>query len=117
MHEEDIEKQYPRYLELVKLYGKSDADEHQAETLQEELTELTISANTVEQKKKVPSSMTIANFKILCQRLFQVPIDQQLLFYKSTKDSPFPDALDDDSKTLAYYGVTSKGAVFLTLKK
>ncbi|CAM9688764.1 unnamed protein product [Laminaria digitata] len=65
-------------------------------------------------KKRLPSeSVTVGKLKQLCKRLFMVDTDQQILSYR-----PEPGALlstlDDDLKTLAYFGVGEGSEVLVS---
>eukprot|EP01117_Protostelium_nocturnum_P003139 TRINITY_DN1408_c0_g1_i1.p1 TRINITY_DN1408_c0_g1~~TRINITY_DN1408_c0_g1_i1.p1 ORF type:complete len:436 (+),score=187.30 TRINITY_DN1408_c0_g1_i1:59-1366(+) len=100
--------QNARYLELVTTHGAPQQEKKEAQTLAEDLinvriTDMVGGSETI--SKKLPSSLMISNFKILCSRLFKLDMSNQRLFLKVSKSSPFVDPIEDDSRNLSYYGV------------
>ena len=54
--------------------------------------------------------MTIGQVKALLAKLFPLNVREMKLNYKSSS-SDWPEQLDDDTKTLSYYGVGSGGVI------
>jgi len=90
-------------------------DKKEAQTLAEELLSLTLISISANQSvtKKLPSSLTIVNLKILCQRLFKIDQTYQKIYYKSGKDMVVPENLNDDTQPLSYYGVKDNGEIII----
>lgn len=59
-------------------------------------------------EKRLPGSLTVAQLKQLCHKLFRLEPALQVLYYKADVQAP-PTMLDADDETLAYFGVPSEG--------
>jgi len=110
-----------RFEQLVGIHGAPDialSNQNQNQTLSDEIISVNISCAVANSNvtKKIPSSMTIANFKILCQRLFKIETSDQVLFYKENKDAPFPEKMDDDTRSLLYYAVKNNSEILVEHK-
>jgi len=63
-------------------------------------------------QRRLPSSLTVGRLKLLCSRIFDLDIDLQVLHYQCGDDA-FPTELNEDTYTLAYYGITDSGEVLM----
>merc|ERR1719242_612603 len=61
-----------------------------------------ITAKPVE--KKLPTTMTVAQLKLLCKRLFKLSPQHQRLTYRD-KGGAFPEDLYDDTRPLSFYNL------------
>eukprot|EP01116_Phalansterium_solitarium_P012930 TRINITY_DN2968_c0_g1_i2.p1 TRINITY_DN2968_c0_g1~~TRINITY_DN2968_c0_g1_i2.p1 ORF type:complete len:422 (-),score=118.46 TRINITY_DN2968_c0_g1_i2:94-1359(-) len=99
---------HPRYQALAEKYGAPMSEIREAQNLQEELIHISLSCRllpTPPSKKLLPASTTVSNLKVMCKRLFQLEVDEQTLWFAASKDDPVPELMDDDTRSLAYYGV------------
>jgi len=113
MSSQELESLNPRFKELVHTYGAPYQEKKEAQTLAEEIIGVTLTSFGTSIDKKLPISITIANLKVLCQRLFKIEPSSQKLYYKESKFTPFPELLDDDSRALSYYGVKEQGEIIV----
>ncbi|KAK9806127.1 hypothetical protein WJX72_002459 [[Myrmecia] bisecta] len=59
------------------------------------------------QTKKIPASLTVGKLKLLCERLFKLPVARQALFLRVAHD-PMPENIgSDDSHDLGFWDVQS----------
>ncbi len=118
-----IAEEHPRFPELMKSYGNvnlsavgSSAAQTDRTTISKTLLSLQVasvaSLETAETplksvKKKVPSHLTLAKFKILCQRLLGIAAGSQAVYVKKTDEEPptEPEELLHDEDTLQQLGV------------
>nr|CAB3266850.1 tubulin-specific chaperone E-like [Phallusia mammillata] len=97
---------HPRYMELVKEYG-APADHElvkKSSALKGNLIEVNIEApikdNFKPVSRRLPLSMTVANLKMLVQRLTKIEVRKQRLVYVSKENPEHVVALDRDQETL-----------------
>mmetsp|Transcript_19760 Transcript_19760/g.38689 ORF Transcript_19760/g.38689 Transcript_19760/m.38689 type:complete len:775 (-) Transcript_19760:434-2758(-) len=120
-------KEHPRYEELVAEHGDPTEAARRAKAAQE--ADGSLASNSAKIKissfdprtctappvnKRLPLSMTVKELKLLCQRLFQVDVDLQQLFYRETgKDFGHPVALDEDGMAIVDFGVKAGGEIIM----
>jgi len=118
-----ISAKHPRFVALNTLYGAdllpmADGTQRNNTTLSEDLVKITFNNLILTGSdcepiiKKLPSSVQVDKLKQLVKGLFQLetPIHLISLSLRAYKDRENPPLLlDDDSCTLAYFGVTSDG--------
>lgn len=114
---------HPRFAALNELYGRdllpmADGTQRNNTTLSEDLVKITFnnlilsSEDCEDIVKKLPSSVQVGKLKQMVKALFRLdtPIHLISLSLRAYKDRENPPLLlDDDSCTLAYFGVTSDG--------
>jgi len=112
---------HPRYKELLEMYGEGQGGQGPSEgtgTLASELLAVRLvsmaasSMTTAPVDKRLPGSLTVGRLKQLLHRQFKLEPDLQILYYKSDKMAP-PTMLEEDTETLAYYGVPSGCDIFM----
>lgn len=62
--------------------------------------------------KKLPGSLTVQKLKLLCEKLFKVPVSRQKLFYKQ-EGAAMPELLEPDDYDVAYLGVRDGARVLV----
>lgn len=103
-----IDRLYPRYIELTKKYGAMNLDKKVTEKLMAITVTLrsmdpeSITAKPVD--KKLPTTMTVAQLKLLCKRLFKLNPQHQRLTYRA-KGGVFPEDMYDDTRPLSFYNL------------
>jgi len=104
----------PRYIVLSNKYGhvqSTKSDSLSGGKHFEDLISVTISSHapaSITKKpvnKQLPLSLTVGNLKLICSKLFNLDPTKQVLFFHETKEFNFPQPLDDNSRTLSYYGL------------
>lgn len=113
---------HPRFESLVKAHSESmvgvgtntgGGGGLAQETVNVTLRSMASSSATMEPVcKRLPGSTTIGRLKCLCQRVFGLDAELQIL-HLSEKDSAFPTELDEDENTLAYYGVMDSSEILM----
>lgn len=63
--------------------------------------------------KKLSMSMTVADLRNLCCKLFSVDISDMKITYRESKNQIMPDTLDDDLRTLDYYILKEGGELWV----
>ena len=128
MSKEAIDALHPRYNELTSLHGADvlpGGGSASGGSMASELLTITFinlsfsgggSLDPV--KKKLPSSVSIMNMKMMVKQLFGLdPALQQLSWsHKEYQDSP-PVFMDDDQAPLAYYGAIDGADIFINEAK
>jgi len=106
---------HPRFNELVSIYGVPQEEKKEAQTLADEMINVTLTSNPHCQsiQKKIPLTLTVANLKILCNRLFKIDPNVQRLFYKADKSVPVPEFLDDNTRQLSYYSIVDNSEIII----
>jgi len=107
-------EEHPRLEHLVSLHGAPQKEKKEAQTLAEDLVNVKLASMIDGQlvEKSLPSSLTVSNLKILCQRLFRIELSQQKIFIQVSVEDPFVEPITDESRTLSYYGATD-GSSFI----
>jgi len=108
-----LEINHPRYKELVEIHGKPQQSQKETQTLADELITLTLTYMGSETTKKLPSSLVVANLKILCERLFKVDTRKVRLVFKDEKKGLEFEVLEDETRPLSYYGVMDNGFIIV----
>jgi len=117
----------PRWLGLVTLHGLHSAQLPRSEggkTLAMQLVNLTLkssageSSDAPEAVRKLPTSLQVSKLKLVCTQVFKLDPAKQRLFYKAPgeearNEASFMEELDDDMRTLAFYGVADGGTVVM----
>eukprot|EP00979_Chaetoceros_neogracilis_P004121 scaffold720_cov157-Chaetoceros_neogracile.AAC.3 len=62
--------------------------------------------------KRLPASLKIGRLKTMCARAFGLDVELQILHFRSEGDD-FPNPMDDDENTLAYYGVNNGAEILM----
>eukprot|EP00884_Botryococcus_braunii_P020395 jgi/Botrbrau1/7039/Bobra.0165s0062.1 len=110
-----IQKASPRLPSLLKQYGDvggATVGSQAGKALTSELREVRLTClaaaarrNTGSQVKRLPGTMTLGNLKVLCERLFGLPVAHQVMYLRASTD-PVPQPLgEDDLRDLSYLGV------------
>ncbi len=121
-----LREEHPRWLELLKQHGDAvgmgpngalgpaSGGGGGASTLAREMLGVTLvsmaasSMTLAPVEKKLPGSLTVAQLKQLCHKLFRLEPALQVLYYKADPQAA-PTVLDEDGETLAYFGVPAGG--------
>lgn len=61
--------------------------------------------------KKLPASTTLSKLKLLCERLFQVKSNQQVIFALGEEKTALPTLLDHDTETLGGFGLSPSPSI------
>ncbi|KTW26328.1 hypothetical protein T552_02813 [Pneumocystis carinii B80] len=116
----DLIKEYPQWKELYKKYEKDDP----IFTTQNNLTEKIIENELIELylifgketiKKKFISSMNIRSFRSFCSKLFKINPFHFTISYLQGSHNLF--YIDDDSKLLSFYNLTSGQTIYIKQNK
>lgn len=62
--------------------------------------------------KKLPNSTSVIELKNLLSGIIQVPVNDQIIYYKTTSNDPL-ETLDEDHKSLIYYGLKDKSMIIV----
>ena len=63
--------------------------------------------------KRLPLSLKIERLKHLCERIFKLSTEYQILHLKNDAKDPFPLSLDDDEQNLSYWGVAENAEILM----
>eukprot|EP00455_Lapot_gusevi_P052214 TRINITY_DN7927_c0_g1_i3.p1 TRINITY_DN7927_c0_g1~~TRINITY_DN7927_c0_g1_i3.p1 ORF type:complete len:134 (-),score=24.03 TRINITY_DN7927_c0_g1_i3:16-417(-) len=120
--EQPIEEVFPRYAELVRVHGAPVVNEQAGNTrLLDSIMEVSLRSmdpNSITSEpvtKKLPPAMTVGQVKLLLSRLFKLPVEEQVLYYRGPT-SDWPEKMEDDLKKLTYYGVQTGGQILMECK-
>lgn len=115
--------EHPRMAELEEKWAEVMAPtsaETGATSLKSQMVSVTIvpvaaSASSLEPvQKKVPLNLQVLRLKQLARRLFGLDVDRQALAFRHAEDRDAPPtAIDDDTATLAYFGVAEGARIFV----
>ena len=112
---------HPRLVDLQAQHGElalGGADANGTGKLSDELLKVTltcVAASAGERmpvEKKLPRSLTVGKLKVLCQKLFKVPMSEQRLF-ACTPGIPVPDELTNDLHDLYLLGVVDGAQILV----
>jgi len=108
---------HPRFQQLAMIHGFTGLEKEKiSQTLADEMIALKLVSSDKTISKSLPSSLSVANLKILCQRLFAIDPQQMEIFYKEEMSSPHYELLDDNSRDLSYFGVHKNGILLVQRK-
>lgn len=108
---------HPRYQALLEQYGEPQMSGNTDEpsTLAGGLIKIILSKDGEQHQKELPSTMTLANLKTIISHLFKIGASEQILSYHREADLS-QDVLDDDQRSLNYYGITDQGTIMIESK-
>jgi len=115
---EEFKRAHPRFEALLKQYGTpllsgSNTEHH---TLASAMITITLCQDfDPVTTKTVPSSITVGNLKVLINHLLKIRGSDQVLSFKRDLSDLAASELDDDTRSLSYYGVMDKS--FIIVKK
>jgi len=109
---------FPRLKRLVEVHGVPDVPKASSNvgTLADSILSLSLATMSSEAqpiKRKLPGSMTVAKVKILMQQLFKLDASKQRLYYRESATTAFPLVLDDDFKSMSFYGIADGGTILM----
>jgi hypothetical protein len=123
-----VMEEHPRYDELVQEHGcpmeaarkLKEAAANAGGSLASNSVSVTIrsfdprSCTVEPARKRLPLTMTVKELKVLCQKLFKVDVDLQVLFYRETsKEFGHPQELNEDAMPIVDFGVKEGGEIIM----
>mmetsp|Transcript_15225 Transcript_15225/g.28651 ORF Transcript_15225/g.28651 Transcript_15225/m.28651 type:complete len:631 (-) Transcript_15225:188-2080(-) len=117
-----LAEKYPRFEALVAKHKESMLVAHSnamaSSTISHTAIDVTIRSMAAESctieplKRQLPANIKVERLKTMCSRAFGLDAELQILYFRNEGDA-FPNELDDDENTLAYYGVSDGSEILM----
>lgn len=116
-----IVAEHPRYFDLLDMHGHvlvAVSAAAKGSTLGDSVIKVTLRSLAADSclmdpvTRRLPLSMTVGNLKVMFNRLFKCDVALQRLSYHDKSDA-FPSVLDDDMKSLSFFGAADGGSIVM----